>query len=665
MLFSNIFNRLGIVSLKGRLKSWFLCFIALMVLMASIPFVFLGKQQKREDANVTIEKTIQLQQVVINNWFEEQMANIQALSELPIVKAFDLELMAKSLESFDQSHSEFNGVVYINEEGMTEIDTSGPTGIDLSDREYFKQAKKGKSFVTDVLIGRQSHSQIIIFSNPIYDSNGSFRGLIFGAVPLVTINNVMNQFHDESSETYLVDRNGMLITESRQGEIGEYISTKIYKEAIAGKPITHLYETKNGERVLGNYRWVHNNQWLIIGEIIESKIYEPFYHMAFMFSIVVLLGSLIGYILLILVSTQIESPIRKVLEGTRRIGERNFNYRLDKHVYEKEAIEFQELCDNFNQMNEIIENYIVTLEKSEERFRMIAEYSTDMITIHDSSGKYLYVSPAGKEILQYEDNEVIGYDGYLFIHPDDLEMIRGNHEILLKNGYVVSTYRIRRKDGVYIWFESSFKCLEGKKPDEPQLIGISRNITERKLVEQTLEETNRVLQELSTKDGLTGVWNRRTFDERLEMEWSFGLRNSAALSLIMLDIDYFKKFNDTYGHQAGDDCLIKVANAIDVTAKKTRGMVFRYGGEEFGVILPETERAEAELTAEMIRKAVESQNILHSGSAVSQYVTVSLGVNTIIPNEEQTIDQFIVEADKALYQAKQKGRNCSNSFIEQ
>lgn len=632
-----------------------------MVLLAAIPFIYFEKKLNQEDANETIEKTIQVQQVFINNWLENRMSNIKALSGQPAVKEFDLELMAIAFEAFDNSHAEFDGVAYVNEHGISEITTNGPTRLDYSDRQYFKEAEKGNAFITDVLIGRQSGAPIITVSNPIFDAEGIFRGLIFGAVQLTTITNVMNQFYDDSSETYLVDRNGVLVTKSRHGEIGDVIQTDIYKNAMEGKPSTDFYKSINGEMVLGNYRWVHNNQWLIIGEITEDKIYESFYKLAIMFIIIILFGSIIGLVLLKLVSTQIETPIRRVLKGAKNVSEHKFNYRIKPISYENDAIEFQELYKNFNNMNDIIENYIVTLKEKEERFRMITEYSSDMITIHDAHGKYLYVSAAGKEVLQYEDHEVIGFEGNFFIHPDDLEQTNESFKELLENGYVVATYRIRRKDGQYIWFESSLKCLT-ENTNELRIICISRNITERKVVEQKLEKANLMLKELSEKDGLTGIWNRRKFDEKLRVEWSHALEKSQKLSLIMLDIDYFKKFNDTYGHQAGDDCLKQVANAIDRIAGQTQDSVFRYGGEEFSVLLPETDIAGAEHVAEMIRTAVEDLKIPHLASEVSQFVSISLGINTTIPNEGQTIDQFIKEADQALYHAKQNGRNRYCSF---
>lgn len=662
MFFNRIVSLLGITSLKGRLRFWFICFLVLLVLSTSYPFVILGKLQKREGAKIELEKMINLQQIVINNWFEEKLADIRSIAELPTFKEKDFAKMNEALEVFVNNHTEFSGMVYVNEAGKTEIDTSGPIGLDLSDRQYFKEAKKGVTYITDVLIGRQSNKPIIIISVPIYSYTGQFQGLVFGSVPITTIDNIMEQFQDTSRETYLVDREGMLITKSRQGEIGDAIYTEIYKQALTGNHVNKFYPTQNGDRVLGDYRWVHHHKWLIIGEIKESNIYEPFYRMAIAFSIVLVFLAFLGYILIIWVSNQIEAPIRNVLVGTRKIGQGKFGYRLSRSAYNRDAKELQELSENFNNMAELIESHIDSIAKSEERFRMIAEYSSDMITIHDLTGKYLYMSPAGKEILQYDDKEVIGIDACFFIHPDDIEKIRKSHGKLLKISYVVSTYRIRRKDGEYIWLESSIKCLQADHPGKLQIIVISRNITERKMVELRLKEANRNLHELSTKDGLTGILNRRTFDKHIEKEWKQALRELVPLSLIMLDVDYFKAFNDTYGHQAGDDCLRTIASGISEVLEISKGMVFRYGGEEFSILLPETNLASARIVAETVRKAVENLSIPHSESQVSDYVTMSFGINTIIPTNDKTITQFIEDADKALYNAKNEGRNCVRTY---
>jgi len=324
MFLNRIFRLFKILSLKERLRFWFLCFIVLLVLLASIPFVVIEKSQKREEANVAIEKMINLQQLVIENWFKDRLADIKSISELPAVKAGELTRMKESLKAFDKNHPEFSGIVYVNKSGITEIDTTGPPGLDLSDRPYFEEAKKGKIFITNVLIGRQSHKPIVIFSVPVYDNAKRFQGLVFGSVPIKTINNIMRQFQDSARETYLIERNGMLISESRQGKIGENIESEIYKQALQGnKMMDRFYTAPNGDAVLGDYRWVHNNQWLIIGEVTESKIYEPFYHMSIIFSSVILLVIIIGYTLMVWVSNQVEAPIRRVLIGTRKIGEGN------------------------------------------------------------------------------------------------------------------------------------------------------------------------------------------------------------------------------------------------------------------------------------------------------------------------------------------------------
>lgn len=165
------------------------------------------------------------------------------------------------------------------------------------------------------------------------------------------------------------------------------------------------------------------------------------------------------------------------------------------------------------------------------------------------------------------------------------------------------------------------------------------------------------LSEMSKTDGLTALANRRHMDEKLEKECS-GLRKAIApLSLILLDIDYFKKFNDTYGHLAGDDCLKKVSHVILKTLQRSLDLAARYGGEEFCCILPLTNYEDALMIAEKIRKNIEAEQIVNQGSDVSKFITVSMGVVSIMPDGKITSDQIVSLADKNLYQAKEKGRN--------
>ncbi len=166
-----------------------------------------------------------------------------------------------------------------------------------------------------------------------------------------------------------------------------------------------------------------------------------------------------------------------------------------------------------------------------------------------------------------------------------------------------------------------------------------------------------MLEHLSALDGLTGIPNRRRFDEFLEQEWKRAVREASYLSLIMIDIDYFKKFNDNYGHCAGDDCLRKVAITLSESVSRPSDLVARYGGEEFAAILPKTDREGTVFVADTMRKRIESLRIPHSYSKTGIYLTVSLGTATIIPSLHTTPSTLINGSDRALYEAKRSGRN--------
>lgn len=174
-----------------------------------------------------------------------------------------------------------------------------------------------------------------------------------------------------------------------------------------------------------------------------------------------------------------------------------------------------------------------------------------------------------------------------------------------------------------------------------------------------LEETNRALKKLTLKDPLTGIWNRRKYDQTIEMEWSRCLRYKRPIALILLDIDYFKEFNDSYGHMAGDECLIEIGKMLDNSLSRSSDMVARYGGEEFIVLLPESGIDEAIKVADMLRLKVESMNIPHKKSLVSNSVTVSIGVTSMVPDINSSYEDLFKAADRALYKAKNSGRNHS------
>lgn len=180
---------------------------------------------------------------------------------------------------------------------------------------------------------------------------------------------------------------------------------------------------------------------------------------------------------------------------------------------------------------------------------------------------------------------------------------------------------------------------------EEELVRLVKERTEQ------LEEANRRLEELSFIDALTGVANRRQFEQMLDLEWRRAVRSKAPLSLLIADIDNFKAFNDTHGHQAGDQCLHEVANLMDGIVQRAGDQVARYGGEEFAALMPETDAVGATSIAERMRKAVEAHDMN------GRRLTVSFGVSTIIANETANPQALVAAADAALYEAKRAGRN--------
>lgn len=307
--------------------------------------------------------------------------------------------------------------------------------------------------------------------------------------------------------------------------------------------------------------------------------------------------------------------------------------------------------------------------ESEEQYRSILTASPDDITITDLEGKILMISPAAKEMFGYESDfdDFIGMQLLSFIIPEDVERAKENIERMFKGGALKSNeYRGRRKDQSLFDIEVNSRLIYNAEGDPTKIVFIVRDISDRKFAEGEIQKLLKQLEiekntaELnSITDSLTGLFNRGHFDETLKREFFRLKRSGSIMSVIMLDIDYFKKFNDTYGHGAGDDCLRKISDKLKTTVERASDMVARYGGEEFIIILPETDENGAKHLGERLRKNIEDLLIPHSASDISKYVTVSLGIVTISPKKLESPEKVLHMVDEALYNAKEAGRNRS------
>jgi diguanylate cyclase (GGDEF)-like protein/PAS domain S-box-containing protein len=307
------------------------------------------------------------------------------------------------------------------------------------------------------------------------------------------------------------------------------------------------------------------------------------------------------------------------------------------------------------------------MRESEALYRSIINASPDDITITDMRGCVLMISPAARKMFGYEPDydRFIGSQLVDYIVPEDRERAKANILRTCIGDYAgPNEYHGIRKDGSIFDIEVNSGLILDSNRQPAKMVFIVRDITERKQTEQQiqnlvqqLELEKKTAQLNANTDSLTGLANRRYFDEALNTEFYRLKRSGLPLSLIMLDVDYFKKFNDTYGHLAGDDCLRQIGTMLKTVVHRTTDVVARYGGDEFVAVLVETDPHGASALAERIRKAVDLLAIPHAGSGLGKYVTVSLGVVTVYPSHLASTDQVVALADEALYSAKQDGRN--------
>lgn len=296
----------------------------------------------------------------------------------------------------------------------------------------------------------------------------------------------------------------------------------------------------------------------------------------------------------------------------------------------------------------------------------------DGLVVVDRSGKFVIFNPMAESILGVGPIEgpveewparfgVFRPDATTPLPAEEIPLVRAlrgessdDVDLFIRNP--------RHPDGVFI--SANGRPLRDHTGNVLGGVVAFRDVTARTRMELALEMRSRELEaaqarleRLVTVDGLTGVTNRRYFDEHMTNEWKRARRDRTMVAVAMIDVDFFKSFNDALGHQAGDTCLQTVAKTIDRHLRHPADFVSRYGGEEFAVVLPNTDEIAARTVAERLRARVEDLGIRHPASAASPVVTISVGVATALPELEPAPDALIEKADQALYRAKNEGRN--------
>ena len=287
-------------------------------------------------------------------------------------------------------------------------------------------------------------------------------------------------------------------------------------------------------------------------------------------------------------------------------------------------------------------NMEIAMNKSNEQKIDILESIQDAFFALDNNSCFTYINKATEELFKKKRTQIIGKNIW-DIFPDAKDS--GFHTVYKE----ILDKKIKISQEEYLpqtekWFNiTAFPTREGVSV-------YFKDVTARKIAEEKLKA-------ISFLDGLTQIPNRRYFNDKINEEWNRCIRDKKPLSVFMLDVDHFKAYNDTYGHQEGDECLKTVAKIMSTTVNRSYDMVARYGGEEFVAVLPDTDKAGAIYVADKLRKAIEDLLIPNVNSLVKPTVTVSIGVSTVVPVAEGSYENLINNADKALYEAKNEGRN--------
>jgi len=294
------------------------------------------------------------------------------------------------------------------------------------------------------------------------------------------------------------------------------------------------------------------------------------------------------------------------------------------------------------------------LVQKEAEFRLLAESASDLVERFAADGQRLYISPAVERLLGRKPQELLGTNAFETVYREDRSTVVEAAERLRRKETTEETivYRAQHAAGHEIWLETALRVAATTELRQAVVVGVTRDVTERKRLELKLAS-------LATIDGLTGLANRRAFDEALAREVSRSRRSHTPLSLLMIDCDRFKRFNDDYGHLEGDACLKAIAQVLMDRARRPLDMAARYGGEEMALLLPDTDLPAARSIGVEICRQVQALGIRHDRNLPWKVATISVGVATLDASDGDTRDApwLVSTADLALYDAKAQGRN--------
>ncbi|CZF79165.1 diguanylate cyclase domain-containing protein [Grimontia marina] len=351
--------------------------------------------------------------------------------------------------------------------------------------------------------------------------------------------------------------------------------------------------------------------------------------------------------------------------GDSCLLESNQTVLLDDENHAFGTLSISHDVTNWYMMRQSLEQEIEARQEVEQQLKKhsnlltsIFKASVDPIGIYNKDYEFLGGNAAFAEAMGAQHDELEGENAEDLMEPEVLAQHRKIDVPVLESGDTVKYEDlVMKRDGSMVWYELTKTQFRDPTDDTIGVLVIARDVTERKATQQQLADAIMELEELSFVDGLTKVANRRSFDEQLVKMWQSHIREQEPLSLIFCDIDYFKPYNDNYGHQQGDEALRSVADVFQRVIRRPLDAVARYGGEEFAILLPNTTEEGAVVVAQNIAEELKVAALPHEFSKVADRLTLSQGIATLHPVSGQDYGDLVSLADRALYSAKHAGRN--------
>jgi diguanylate cyclase (GGDEF)-like protein/PAS domain S-box-containing protein len=531
-----------------------------------------------------------------------------------------LSKLEKILQARKAGLTRIHGLFIYDENGawLATSENLNLADFNNSDRDYFqhhKQSAAPEAWIGPPVKSRSNGDWVISVSRRFNHPDGGFAGVVSATVGTEYFSQFYRQFDiGENGAIALLNAGGIILARNPDDStyVGRDLSNSPLFRDLNARPANGVYYFKSpldGLQRLSFYK--RSDRWPLVVLAIsdQNEILAPWRKAAtirvtFVLSLILVIATI----------------------GSFLVRQLNQRQRLTSALVAKEA-----------------------------DFRLLAEESSDMVTRIGLDERLLYVSPSSVRIVGWSPEQLTGTPALAGVNADDLPNVRQT-VAMLRRGDVADArivYRSRHRATKEIWIESTMRVTRSQGTGRIDgVVAVSRDVTQQKNAEEKLAA-------LATLDGLTGLANRRCFDERLQDEWARAQREGSPLSLLMIDVDHFKKFNDQYGHPAGDTCLQAVARALAVEAGRPGDLAARYGGEEFVLLLPSTDEDGARMVGERLQSEIRKLAIVHALNPPSLLVTVSLGGATMrrTANGSMEGSSLIQAADQALYVAKDSGRD--------